>query len=81
MEGNRGNPKPSNHKKDQNLEHCSNDIMLSKMKVVHIEAMAMVYLIAYLKKTKQMEEGRWPKVLFNDILCKKEKAQMQQNIN
>ena len=27
-----------------------------------------------------MEEGRWPKVVFNDILCKKKKTWMRQNI-
>lgn len=28
-----------------------------------------------------MEEGRWPKVVFNDILCKRNKTWMQQNNN
>jgi hypothetical protein len=46
------------------------DIMLSAMGVAPIEAIAMVCLIRYLKKNEQMEDGWWPKVVFNDILCK-----------
>ena len=54
-------------------------IMLSEMGVVSIEAMAMVRLIRYLKRIEQMEEGRWPKVVFNDILGKRKKTWMRQN--
>ena len=57
------------------------EIMLSEMGVASIEAIAMVRLIRYLKRVEQMEEGRWPKVVFNDILCKRKKSWMQQNIN
>ena len=46
------------------------EIMLSEMGVASIEAIAMVRLIRYLKRVEQMEEGRWPKVVFNDTLCK-----------
>jgi hypothetical protein len=56
------------------------DIMLSEMGAALIEAIAMVSLIRYLKKNEQMEEGRWPKVVFNDILCKRKKMWMWQNI-
>jgi hypothetical protein len=45
-----------------------------------IEAIAMVHLIRYLKKIEQMEDSRWPKVIFNDILCKRKKTWMRQNI-
>ena len=57
------------------------DIMMSEMGVDHIEAtIAMVCLIRYLKKIEQMEDSRWPKVVFNDILCKRKKTWMRQNI-
>ena len=56
------------------------EIMLSEMGVTSIEAIAMVRLIRYLKRVEQMEEGRWPKVVFNDILCKRKKTWMRQNI-
>ena len=52
------------------------EIMLSEMEVASIEAIAMVRLIRYLKRVEQMEEGRWPKVFFNDILCKRKKTWM-----
>ena len=54
--------------------------MLSEMGVASIEAIAMVRLIRYLKRVGKMEEGRWPKVVFNDILCKRKKTWMLQNI-
>ena len=44
-----------------------------------IEAIAMVRVIRYLKKNEQMEEGIWPKVVLNDVLCKTKKTWMQQN--
>jgi hypothetical protein len=50
------------------------------MGIAPIEAIAMVRLIRYQKKIEQMEYGRWPKVIFNDILCKRKKTWMQQNI-
>ena len=50
------------------------EIMLSEMGLASIEAIAMVRLIRYLKRVEQMEEGRWPKVFFNDILCKTKKT-------
>ncbi|XP_057855964.2 uncharacterized protein LOC131065484 [Cryptomeria japonica] len=56
------------------------DIMLSETGVAAIEAIAMVPLISYLKRIGQMEEGRWPKAVFNDTLCKRKKTWMQQNI-
>ena len=56
------------------------EIMLSEMGVASIEAITMVRLIRYLKRVEQMEEGRWPKVVFNDILCKRKKTWMWQNI-
>jgi hypothetical protein len=56
------------------------DIMLSEMGVSPIEAIAMVRLIKYLKKFEQMEDSRWPKVIFNGILCKRKKTWMRQNI-
>jgi hypothetical protein len=56
------------------------DIMLSEMGAGPIEAIAMVNLIKYLKKIEQMEDDRWPKVVFNNILCKRKKTWMQQNI-
>ena len=48
------------------------DIMLSEMGAAPIEAIAMVCLIRYLKKNEQMEDSRWPKIVFNDIEQKKE---------
>lgn len=39
-----------------------------------IEAIATVCLKSYLKRTEQMEEGRWLEVVFNDILCKRKKT-------
>ena len=54
------------------------EIMLSETRVASIEAIAMVRLIRYLKGVEQMEESRWPKVVFNDILCKRKKTWMRQ---
>jgi hypothetical protein len=54
-------------------------ILLSEIGASPIEAIAMVRVIRYLKKIEQMEEGRWPKVVFNDILCKRKKTWMRQN--
>ena len=55
------------------------DIMLSEVGAAPIEAIAMVRLIRYLKKIEQMEDNRWPKVVFNDILCKIKKTWMRKN--
>ena len=41
-------------------------ILLSETGAAPIEAIAMVQVIRYLKKIEQMEEGRWPKVVFSD---------------
>jgi len=38
-------------------------------------------VIRYLKEIEKMEEVKWPKVVFNDILCKREETWMQQNKN
>jgi hypothetical protein len=56
------------------------DIMLSEMGAAPIEAIAMVRFIRYLKKIEQMKDSRCPKVVFNDILCKRKKTWMRQNI-
>jgi hypothetical protein len=56
------------------------DIILSEIGAALIEAIAMVRLIRYLNKIEQMEDGRWPKVIFNDILCKRKKTWMRKNI-
>jgi hypothetical protein len=53
--------------------------MVSEMGAAPIEAIAMVRLIRYLKKIEQMEDDRWPKVVFNDILCKRKNTWMQKN--
>ena len=55
------------------------DILLSETGTAPIEAIAMVRVIRYVKKIEQMEEGRWPKVFFNERLCKRKKTWMQQN--
>ena len=55
------------------------DILLSETGAAPIEAIAMVRVIRYLKKIEQMEEGRWPKVVFSDRLCKRKKTWMRQN--
>ena len=55
------------------------DILLSETGTAPIEAIAMVRVIKYLKKIEKMEEGRWPKVVFNDILCKINKTRMWKN--
>ena len=52
------------------------DILLSETGIASIEAIAMVQVIRYLKKIEQMEEGRWPKVVFNDKLCKRKNTSM-----
>jgi hypothetical protein len=44
------------------------DILLSETGDAPIEAIGMVRVIRYLKKIEQMEEVRWPKVVFSDIL-------------
>jgi len=54
-------------------------ILLSETWVAPIEAIVMVQVIRYLKTNEQMEEGRWPNVVFNDILCERKKIWMQQN--
>jgi hypothetical protein len=46
--------------------------MLSEMGAALIEAIAMVRLIKYLKNIEQIEDRRWPKIVFNDIVQKKE---------
>ena len=46
--------------------------MLSEMGVAPIEAIAMVCLIRYLKTIEQMEDSRWPKIVFNHIVKKEE---------
>ena len=43
-------------------------ILLSETEAAPIEAIAMVKVIRYLEKIEQMEEGRWPKVVFSDRL-------------
>jgi hypothetical protein len=48
-------------------------ILLSETGAAPIEAIAMVRVIRYLKKIEQMEEGRWPKVMFSNRLCKRMK--------
>lgn len=53
--------------------------MLSKTGAASIKAMGICLLID-LKRTGQMENNRWPKILFNDVLCKMKKAWMQQNV-
>ena len=54
-------------------------ILLSETGVAPIKANAMVLVIRYLKKIEQMEEGRWPKVVFNDRLSKRKKTWMWKN--
>jgi hypothetical protein len=54
-------------------------ILLSETGVASIEEIAMVRVIRYLKKIEQMEEGRWPKVVFSDRFCKRKKTWMWQN--
>ena len=56
-------------------------ILLRETETTPIEVIAMVRVIRYLKKIEQMEEGRWPKVVFNDRLCKRKKTWMQQITN
>lgn len=52
------------------------DIMLSEVGTAPIEEIALARLISYLKRIGQMEEGRWPKVVFNDTLCIRKKSWM-----
>ena len=52
------------------------EIMLSEMGVPSIQAIIVVKLIRYLKRVEQMEEGRWTKVVFNDILGKRNETWM-----
>ena len=54
-------------------------VLLSETGAAPIEAISMVRVIKYLKKIEQMEEGRWPKIVFSDRLCKIKKTWMQQN--
>jgi hypothetical protein len=49
-------------------------ILLSETGAAPIEAIAMARVIRYLKKIEQMEEARWPKVVFSDRLCKRKKT-------
>ena len=49
-------------------------ILLSETGAAPIEAIAMARVIRYLKKIEQMEEARWPKVVFSDRLCKIKKT-------
>ena len=58
----------------------SYDIMLSEVGATPIEAIAMVRLISYLKRIEKICEYRWPKMVFNNTLCKCKKTWMQQNI-
>lgn len=53
--------------------------MLSEVGVAPMEAISLARLISYLKRIEQMEEGCWPKLLFNDTLCKRKKTWMRQN--
>ena len=54
-------------------------ILLSETWAAPIEAIAMVWVIRYLKKIEQMEQGRWPKVFFSNRLCKRKKTWMRKN--
>lgn len=54
--------------------------MLSETGAAPIEAITMIHLIFYLKRIKQMESVRWPKIVFNDVFCKRKKTWLQQNI-
>ena len=56
-------------------------ILLSETWVSPIEAIVMMRVITYLKKIEQIEEGRWPNVVFNDKLCKRKKASMRKITN
>lgn len=53
------------------------DIMLCKVRTAPIETIAMVRFIMYIKRIEKIEEGRWPKVVFNGIVPKK-RTWMQQ---
>lgn len=55
------------------------DIMLSEVGAMPMEAIALARLICYLKIIEKMEEGGWPKVIFNDTLCKRKKTSMRKN--
>jgi len=48
------------------------EIMLSETGETPIEAIAMVWLIRYLKKIEQMRVGRWSNVIFNEGMSERE---------
>jgi hypothetical protein len=54
-------------------------ILLSEIGAAPIETIVVVRVIRYLKKNEQMEEGRWPKVVFSHRVCKRKKTWMRQN--
>ena len=54
-------------------------ILLSETGAAPIEAIIMVQVIRYFKKNEQMEDDKWPKVVFNDVLCKRKKTWMWKN--
>jgi len=55
------------------------EIMLSETGATPIEAIAMVWLIRYLKKIEQMEVGRWPNVIFNEGMSERKNTWMREN--
>ena len=55
------------------------EIMLSETGATFVEAIAMVWLIRYLKRIKQMRVGRWPNVIFNVGISEIKKTWMKQN--
>lgn len=55
-------------------------MILSETRSAPIEPMVMVHLLSYLKRTQNMENDRWPEVVFNDVLSQRKKRWMQQNI-
>lgn len=57
----------------------SYEIMLSETWATSIEAIAMVRLIRYLQRIEQMREGRWPKVILNEVMSERKKSRMWQN--
>ena len=57
----------------------SYEVMLSETGTTFIEVIVMVHLIRYIQRIKQMGEGIWPKVIFNEGMSERKKTGMRQN--
>ena len=74
METNWENPKTLDHEQVQNKKFDTLWDNVEWTRETPIEAIAMVRLIRYLKRIRQMGVGRWPNVIFNEGMSERKKT-------